>query len=77
MYACEDISARLAEHIDRALKRVDPDVLALLEKAEREEENERARWALGQIAENDRIAADTDCYPCQDTGQAMLFVTVG
>lgn len=77
MYTCSEITEKLAAAIDGALKTVDADVLALLKKACREETNERARWALAQIVENDEIAAATDCYPCQDTGVAMLFVTVG
>lgn len=77
MYRCEDIAARLAGAIDAALKKVDPDVVRLLEAAERDETNERAAWALAQITENARIAESGDCYPCQDTGVAMLFVRIG
>lgn len=77
MYKCSEITERLAAAIDGALKNVDADVLALLRAAQSAETNERAQWALAQIVENDEIAAATDCYPCQDTGMAMLFVTVG
>lgn len=77
MYKCEEITKKLAAGIDAALKKVDPDVVRLLEKARAEEDNERAAWALDQIIENDRVAECTDSYPCQDTGVAMLFVTVG
>lgn len=77
MYKCEEITEKLAAGIDAALKKVDPDVVRLLEKARAEEDNERAAWALDQIIENDRVAECTDSYPCQDTGVAMLFVTVG
>ena len=77
MYKCSEITEKLAAAIDGALKNVDAGVLAALKKAYAEETNERARWALAQIVENDEIAAKTDCYPCQDTGVAMLFVTAG
>ena len=77
MYKCEEITEKLAAGIDAALKKVDPDVVRLLEKARAEEDNERAAWALDQIIENDRVAECTDSYPCQDTGVAMLFVMVG
>ena len=77
MYKCEEITEKLAAVIDAALKKVDPDVVRLLEKARADEDNERAAWALDQIIENDRVAECTDSYPCQDTGVAMLFVTVG
>lgn len=77
MYRCKAIAESLAEAIDYALKKIDPDTVRMLETAQREETNERAKWALGQILENARIAESGDCYPCQDTGVAMLFVRVG
>ena len=77
MYKCSEITEKLAAAIDGALKNVDAGVLAALKKAQADETNERAQWALAQIVENDEIAAQTDCYPCQDTGVAMLFVTAG
>ena len=77
MYKCSEITEELARGIDSALKRVDCRVVSLLKKARAEESNRRAVWALDQIIENDGIAERTDSYPCQDTGVAMLFVTVG
>ena len=77
MYKCNEITDKLAKAIDYALKRVDERTVGLLERARAEETNRRAIWALDQILENDRIAAESDCYPCQDTGIAMLFVTLG
>ncbi len=77
MYKCENIIRTLAAGIDGALKKVDGGAVALLERAYAEETNERAKWALGQIIENDKIAEQTDSYPCQDTGVAMLFVKLG
>ncbi len=77
MYNCKDIVLRLSEAIDGALKKVDGDVLNFLKAAYENEDNERAKWALGQIIENDEVAERTDSYPCQDTGVAMLMVTVG
>ncbi len=77
MYKCEYIARTLSSAIDGALKKIDPDVIALLCAAEKEERNPRAKWALGQILENARIAESGDCYPCQDTGIAMLFVRAG
>ncbi len=77
MYNCKDIVSRLSEAVDAALKRVDCDVLGMLKAAYDDENNERAKWALAQIIENDEVAERTDSYPCQDTGVAMLMVTVG
>ena len=77
MYKCKDIIKKLSSAIDNALKKVDDRVLALLKKAYEKEDNERAKWALKQIIENDELALAERSYPCQDTGIAMLFVTVG
>ena len=77
MYKCSEITEKLARGIDASLKRVDCRVVDLLRTACAEETNRRAVWALDQILENDEIAERTDSYPCQDTGVAMLFVTVG
>ena len=77
MYNHKEISNRLATAIDCALKKVDDDILRLLKEAYANEDNPRAKWALAQIIENDEIALAHNCYPCQDTGVAMLFVTVG
>ena len=77
MYKCSEITEKLARGIDASLKRVDCRVVDLLRTAHAEETNRRAVWALDQILENDEIAERTDSYPCQDTGVAMLFVTVG
>lgn len=77
MYKCSEITEKLARGIDASLKRVDCRVVDLLRTARAEETNRRAVWALDQILENDEIAERTDSYPCQDTGVAMLFVTVG
>lgn len=77
MYKCSEITEKLARGIDASLKRIDCRVVDLLRTARAEETNRRAVWALDQILENDEIAERTDSYPCQDTGVAMLFVTVG
>lgn len=72
----ETVAAALAQAVDRALKEVDPDVVRLLKQAAGSETG-AAKWALDQIVENDRFAAETGCYACQDTGLAILFVDVG
>lgn len=72
----ETIAERLAAAVDTALKNVDPDVVALLRQAQAKETG-AAAWALGQLLENDRLAAETACYACQDTGLAVVFADVG
>ena len=77
MYRCELIADRLASAVDSALKKIDTRVVDMLCAARREETDERAAWALDQIIKNARIAENGNCYPCQDTGVAMLFVRIG
>lgn len=72
----ETIAERLSAAVDTALKNVDPDVVALLRQAQSNETG-AAAWALGQLIENDRLAADSSCYACQDTGLAVVFADVG
>lgn len=73
----ESIIAPIATEIKHALTHVDCGVLSLLRSAEKEERSPLCKWALGQIVENDEIAARENAYACQDCGQAMLFVSVG
>ncbi len=70
------ISSALAEAIDYALKHVDADVVQLLREC-RKYESGAAAWAIDTIIANDELAAEKDCYACQDTGVAMIFADVG
>ncbi|MDE7395005.1 MAG: fumarate hydratase [Clostridiales bacterium] len=67
----------LAQEIKHALMHVDETACALLKNANNRETSPLCRWALEQILENDRIAAESNAYACQDCGQAVLFVSVG
>lgn len=67
----------IAQKIKHALTHVDEHVLAALRQAQANENAPLCKWALGQIIENDEIAAKENAYACQDCGQAMLFVSVG
>ncbi len=72
-----DIIIPVADGIKRALTNVDCDALRLLKQAEKKETSPLCKWALGQIVQNDELAARENAYACQDCGQAMLFVSVG
>ncbi len=72
-----DIIIPLSEKIKYALTHVDEHALALLKNAEAKERAPLCKWALGQIVENDELAAAENAYACQDCGQAVLFVSVG
>ncbi|MDE6398294.1 MAG: fumarate hydratase [Clostridiales bacterium] len=67
----------LSQKIKHALCHVDERVLAALRQAQAAETKPLCAWALGQIVENDEIAARDESYACQDCGQAVLFVQVG
>lgn len=53
------------------------DVLDKLQESYEEEESEVAKNILGQILENDKIAANENVPICQDTGLAVIFLEVG
>ena len=72
-----DIIIPVADGIKLALTNVDCDALRLLKQAEKKETSPLCKWALGQIVQNDELAARENAYACQDCGQAMLFVSVG
>jgi fumarate hydratase subunit alpha len=57
--------------------RLQPDMLAALERAREVEESPLGRRVLDQILENARVAREA-WYPiCQDTGQAVIFIDIG
>lgn len=53
------------------------DIMTALEKAYASEKSEVGKNVLGQIIENDKIAAREEVPLCQDTGMAILFVEYG
>jgi len=57
--------------------RMQPDMLAALERALASEESPIGRRVLQQVLENARVAREA-WYPiCQDTGQAVVFMDIG
>jgi len=57
--------------------RMQPDMLAALERALASEESPIGRRVLEQVLENARVAREA-WYPiCQDTGQAVVFMDIG
>ncbi len=57
--------------------RIGDDIIAALRQALAVETSPTGRSVLGQILENDRIAADEELAACQDTGMAVIFAKVG
>ncbi len=73
----ETITGAIADLCVEVNHKMQPDMLAALERARDTEESPLGRKVLEQILENARVARE-DWYPiCQDTGQAVLFVDLG
>jgi fumarate hydratase subunit alpha len=73
----ETITGAIADLCIEVNHKMQPDMLAALERARDAEESPLGRKVLEQILENARVARE-DWYPiCQDTGQAVLFVDLG
>ena len=53
------------------------DILDALAQAREREPSALGREVLGQLLENDRIAAQEQLPICQDTGMAVVFIKVG
>ncbi len=72
--AITDAIANLCIEINH---RMQPDMLAALERALASEESPIGRRVLQQVLENARVAREA-WYPiCQDTGQAVVFIDIG
>lgn len=73
----QDIVAPLARGIEHALFNVDTITCDMLQRAEQTESCQQAKWAMQQLILNNKIAAQTNSFACQDCGQAVLFVEYG
>jgi fumarate hydratase subunit alpha len=56
---------------------IEEEVLESLKKAYNNENDERAKFVLKTIIENDKIAAEEKIPLCQDTGMAVVFAEIG
>jgi len=56
---------------------IEEEVLESLKKSYSKEKNERAKFVLKTIIENDEIALEEKIPLCQDTGMAVVFVELG
>ena len=73
----EKIIEPLGQMIRQTLACVDSATQKLVERAHNIETAPLCKWALGEIVKNNRIAKETGAFPCQDCGQAVLFVSLG
>lgn len=71
------VTDAVAELCIRANTVLTPDIDRALAKALEREESQAARWSLESCRENLKIAATEGMAVCQDTGMAVVFVTIG
>ena len=74
---CSEIREAVKAELIRINRMVGPDVLSALETALAAEESPAGRSILGQLIENDRLAAREGLAVCQDTGMVIAFVRLG
>lgn len=73
----KEIAAFLEEAAGRIAHVYSLDILASLEKAKESETKELSVRALEMLVENARIAQEKTIPICQDTGMAIVFLTIG
>lgn len=74
---CSEVREAVKAELIRVNREIGPDVLSALESALAAEESPAGRAVLGQLIENDRLAAREGLAICQDTGMVVAFVTLG
>ncbi|MBR2811330.1 MAG: fumarate hydratase [Solobacterium sp.] len=72
-----DIIQPLADACGRIAVHYHPDIQAALERAAREESQERAVVAIDMLKRNADIAASENIPLCQDTGMAIVWLKIG
>lgn len=74
---CGLVRSSVRDLLIQANYRIGSDVLKSLARGEAIEESPVGRNVLQLIAENDRVASREDLPICQDTGMAVVFLTIG
>ncbi len=72
-----DVTAKIKEMFIDACENIPCNVLETIEKAADEEKSPLGREVLKQIAANDRLACEKHLPICQDTGVAVVYLTIG
>lgn len=75
--SCERITSTVARLCQEANYWLPPDLASALAQARGQEESAAGRAVLGELIENARLAAAQQLAICQDTGMAVVFVTIG
>ncbi len=71
------VTEKIREMFIDACENIPQSVLDKLAKAEREEKSPLSKSVLSKIIENDILARDKELPLCQDTGVAVVFLTIG
>lgn len=71
------VTAKIKEMFIDACENIPLNVLGTLEKAAAEEQSPLGREVLEKIVENDLLARDKHLPICQDTGVAVVMLTIG
>lgn len=72
-----EVTEKVREMFIDACENIPDNVLAALDNAAKKEQSPLAREVLGKIIENDLLAREKSLPMCQDTGVAVVFLTVG
>ena len=73
----KEVSDKVRELFIDACENISDNVLSAIKKARDEEESPLARDVLERIIENDVLAKDAHLPICQDTGLALVWLTIG
>lgn len=72
-----DVTAKIKDMFIDACECIPENVLNTIKQAAAEEQSPLGREVLGKIVENDLLAAEKHLPLCQDTGVAVVMLTIG
>ncbi len=72
-----DVTAKIKEMFIDACENIPQHVLDTIKDAEKQEESPLGKEVLGKIIENDLLAREKHLPICQDTGVAVVYLTIG
>ena len=73
----KDVSDKVRELFIDACENISDNVYEVIERACEREESPLGKEILEKILENDRLAREKHLPMCQDTGLALVFLTIG
>lgn len=72
-----DVTAKIKIMFIDACENIPQNVLDTIKEAEKQEESPLGKEVLGKIIENDLLAREKRLPICQDTGVAVVYLTIG